>query len=876
MPPQRPKKKVRREAEAGPSSLRKTASVAKTRKPIALKDIKWKSIDVPSLSLASGPDQQAGTRDLTGEFDEEDDDWDPFADLDEGADDFMGLQEVTGVGVRIEGDDKRGKTVGFYLLQDDDLPEEQTIEPEIAVKSSLKKRKQDKAAKAEPAKPTAVQQEDDEEEEWIPAATPEPEKQDGMQLSDPEDEGSISSSEEDDAIPQGIFAAFADDAEADQENTIDIAGSSALPSASDNAALSAWPQDILNGLHPMLKRSISRLGFTKPTPIQSASLPFVLPPADLTARPRDVVALAQTGSGKTLAYALPILQKCLAARSTIFADEDGEEERPLQALIVLPTRELAMQVYDVFQKIIAAAVEQDDDDAPTSGKKGKSKAASWVRIAPVMGGMSEERQWRLLRGRKGAEGAGKGAEIIIATVGRLWELCKSDDYLPSRLETAETLVLDEADRLLETGKFQELSSVLELLQSPRRQTMMFSATLDPTLQVNLSKSRSKIAKAMKRSRGDDQMIRLIERVGFTDEEGVKLIDLTRGADLTAASSSTTAGHGNTLLNPNLRQGKIECLEKEKDIYLYYLLLRYPGSTLVFVNSIDSVRRLTPLLTNLKIQCFQLHGQMEQRTRLRSLDAFKKSISNNNNATSVLLTTDVAARGIDIPLVSHVFHFHLPREAAGYIHRSGRTARAGQTGLSLIFLSPNEGSRWNALKKNLQISSSSTGSDDIPILDVNYGLLTKLKSRVALAKELDEVTHRTKKEKRDQDWIKNMAEEAEIGLDDEESDPDADHVKTSGSSKKMNKKVFSQQKAAIASLQSQLDQELNKDLMLRGLRRKYITAGAGLGLGEEAATLQGLIDGSGHETFLGLGKTRAEEELGKTKGGSGFKSKRQKR
>ena len=160
---------------------------------------------------------------------------------------------------------------------------------------------------------------------------------------------------------------------------------------------------------------------------------------------------AQTGSGKTLAYALPILQKVLASRTSIYT----QDERPLQALIVLPTRELALQVNEVFEKLVAASVAKGDEKA------------RWVRIAPVVGGMSEERQWRLLRGRSTASSTGnKDAEVIIATVGRLWELCRSDDYLPSRLASAETLVLDEADRLLETGKFQELASVLDLLQNP--------------------------------------------------------------------------------------------------------------------------------------------------------------------------------------------------------------------------------------------------------------------------------------------------------------------------------------------------------------------------------------------------------------------------
>lgn len=306
--------------------------------------------------------------------------------------------------------------------------------------------------------------------------------------------------------------------------------------------LSSWPSEVLSRLHPILKKALHHSNFTKPTPVQSSSLPFALPasPSDPASGSRDVVALAQTGSGKTLAYALPILQRVLDARSSLF---EGDEERPLQALVVLPTRELAMQVYEVFQKLVLASIASDNDEGP--------KQTPWVRIAPVLGGMSEERQWRLLRGRKGAESqqgdGSKDAEIVIATVGRLWELCKSDDYLPDRLENAQTLVLDEADRLLETGKFQELSSILDLLRSPTRQTLMFSATLDPSLQVNLSKSRSKVNRALKKSKEGDKMIKLIERVGFTDPEGAQVIDLTKQA----------------LVSESLKEGKIECVEKEK-------------------------------------------------------------------------------------------------------------------------------------------------------------------------------------------------------------------------------------------------------------------------------------------------------------------------
>lgn len=275
-----------------------------------------------------------------------------------------------------------------------------------------------------------------------------------------------------------------------------------------------------------------------------------------------------------------------------------------------------------------------------------------------------------------------------------------------------------------------------------------------------------------------------------------------------------------------------------------------------MNSIDSVRRLHPLLTNLGISSYPLHGEMDQRSRLRSLDNFKKAINTQKTAASsrVLLATDVAARGLDIPLVSHVVHFHLPRAADTYIHRSGRTARAGQPGLSLVLLGASEKTRWASLRKSLKREG------DLQDLEVMYGIMTRLKRRLALAKELDELRHRERKERADEDWVRKIAEEADIALDDEDEDPDADHHVSkrnggggSGKSEKANG-------AAIKYLEAELREELKMDLLVRGVKRKFITQGGGLGLGNEEA-LQGLIDGSGHQTFLGMVKSRAEEDLG---------------
>lgn len=294
----------------------------------------------------------------------------------------------------------------------------------------------------------------------------------------------------------------------------------------------------------------------------------------------------------------------------------------------------------------------------------------------------------------------------------------------------------------------------------------------------------------------------------------------------------------------------------QDLYLYYLLLRYPGSTLAFFNSIDSVRRLQPLLSNLQIQAFSLHGEMDQKARLKALDGFKKSLAKTEQTgtATVLLATDVAARGLDIPSVQHVVHFHLPRSTDTYIHRSGRTARAGRSGLSLILLSPNEKTLWASLRKNL-----SREGGDLSDLDVVHSIMGRLKKRISLAQEIDGMRHRERKEVADDNWVKKMADEAEIALDEDDVDPDADHAVGTKTHKKQQSRVA----ANIRALQDELREELRRTLLVRGVKRKFITQGVGLDLGEHANgkdALRGLVDGTGHNTFLGLGRTTASSDL----------------
>jgi len=145
---------------------------------------------------------------------------------------------------------------------------------------------------------------------------------------------------------------------------------------------------------------------------------------------------------------------------------------------------------------------------------------------------------------------------------------------------------------------------------------------------------------------------------------------------------------------NLQEAKITCLKEEKDIYLYYFLHRYPGRTIVFTNSIDCLRRLSSLLTLLEFPAYPLHAKMQQRARLKNLERFR------SKTHSVLIASDVAARGLDIPAVDHVVHYQLPFDSESYVHRSGRTARASAEGLTLLLVGPEDRGSFSRLLRSL--------------------------------------------------------------------------------------------------------------------------------------------------------------------------------
>lgn len=365
-----------------------------------------------------------------------------------------------------------------------------------------------------------------------------------------------------------------------------------------------------------------------------------------------------------------ILNRLLAA------DKVTGEEGGLPALILSPTRELAVQIKD---HLVAVA------------------KFTKIKIVSILGGMSLEKQKRLISGKP---------DIVIGTPGRLWQWISEEDsqgFLNRLYDSCRFLVIDEADRMIEKGHFKELSLIFSRFQRPQivqewdpesfevisgakseqcassdddddgcnngktdnndysqmvalEQTFIFSATIKNLLDENNATDA--------KSSG---LNKLVERVPMNKSESPLLIDLTT----------------KQLVARTLVETRIDCLLEEKDLYLYYLLLRYPGRTLVFVNTIDCIKRLLTILQSLKIPVYGLHAQMQQRQRLKNLDRFKES------GNCVLVASDVAARGLDIPLIDHVVHYQLPKTSELYVHRSGRTARASQDGLSILLCSPEE-------------------------------------------------------------------------------------------------------------------------------------------------------------------------------------------
>jgi ATP-dependent RNA helicase DbpA len=350
-------------------------------------------------------------------------------------------------------------------------------------------------------------------------------------------------------------------------------------------------------LSPPLLQVVQELGFEALTPIQAESIPVLL-------RGADLIGQSQTGSGKTAAFALPILQKIRLA------------ERQLHALVLCPTRELCAQVAAEMRRL--------------------ARRLPGLHVVELAGGQPVQPQVGALE---------RGAHIAVGTPGRVLDLLERQALDTRRLAT---VVLDEADRMLDMGFHEDMERILA--ETPAaRQTVLFSATFPPTIEA--------LSRAFQRA----------------------------PVRVTIAAEAHSA--------PDIRQRLYTCEAEEKPALLLRLLRQYqPASALVFCNFKATVAELARTLRAGGVSCAGLRGDLEQSERDRVMATFR------NRSTRVLVATDVAARGIDIEALDAVFNFELPQKPEIYVHRIGRTGRAGREGVALSLATPREAAKVEELER----------------------------------------------------------------------------------------------------------------------------------------------------------------------------------
>ena len=338
------------------------------------------------------------------------------------------------------------------------------------------------------------------------------------------------------------------------------------------------------GIAPKILETLNKLGYTDPTPIQAKTIPSGI-------EGKDMMGIAQTGTGKTLAFGIPMLQRLAGVRG--------------QGLVVLPTRELAIQVDEVFRKI-----------GPGLG----------IRSAVLIGGTGIGPQISALRNKP---------QIIIATPGRLLDHMEQRHV---RLDEVKILVLDEADRMLDMGFAPQLNKIMNAI--PRdRQTMLFSATMPPEITAIATR-----------------FMKLPLRIEV-------------------APAGTTSAKVTQEIFIVGRHDKERLLEK--------LLTEHRGTTLVFTRTKWGTKKLARAVKTMGHSSVEMHGNRSLGQRREALDGFK------TGRYRVLVATDIAARGIDVVGISLVINYDLPMDAGDYVHRIGRTARAGAGGHAISFATPEE-------------------------------------------------------------------------------------------------------------------------------------------------------------------------------------------
>lgn len=367
------------------------------------------------------------------------------------------------------------------------------------------------------------------------------------------------------------------------------------------------------GLDPALLKTLTRHNYTRPYPIQKQAIPAIL-------KKKDVLGIAQTGSGKTASYVLPLLMN--------FKGKQIIRNRRVNTLVLVPTRELALQVMDVFKEFAIAISEQ-------------------IKILAVYGGVAINPQMKAMQ----------GVNILVATPGRLIELVDSNAV---ELSTIDTLVLDEADKMLNMGFKDQMNRIFSLLPK-KRQNLLFSATL------------SKDLDSINQILLNDPLVINIQ----PKEENLELID----------------------------QVAYAVSEEKKGPLLRYLIKHNKlKQVLVFTSSVAKADSVAFKLCKNGIQATTIHGKKGQNARIENLRKFK------TGKLRVLVATDLISRGIDIEFLPYVINYELPRSPKDYIHRIGRTGRAESPGEAISLISPEEEHHFKIIQKKIK--------KQIPLLDID--------------------------------------------------------------------------------------------------------------------------------------------------------------
>lgn len=671
------------------------------------------------------------------------------------------------------------------------------------------------------------------------------------------------------------------------------------------AAYSAWCSV---KLHKELTDSLTELGFDTPTSIQSSSIPVI------NEGNSDVVGAAETGSGKTLAFSVPIVNSLLVDWVSVTTARIKEGVLCPYAMIIVPTRELAMQISSVIKEV-------------TTAFRGTYR----VEVVTIVGGMSEQKQRRQLDGKT-------PVHIIVATPGRLCELMEDETLSIFRdMAHLRYLVVDEADRIVEEGHFAEVHRIFSRIKdheqlavegeseadggdegkggsgggttdygmdideeligrldheevplsalpempseeaierarreqtdkpydeqgtdeddaegdaegdtkeetaesggivgksySNRRQTLLFSAT---ALRIQgLKQIHNEGRKGGKKTKKKlpplpgltaemseqlpehvHQLMRLVGRrprvdvVDVTGDRGINTVPVKKDKGSVQGKRDGVGGGGrggnnedenenedeesdvaaNAVLARNLPKQlvhlQINTPAEDKDIYAYYYLQANANKrVLIFVNSIKTSRRLDGLLRALNLNCRVIHAQLQQKQRIKALESFQQSPS------GVLVATDVAARGLDIPNVDTVLHYDVARSSQVYIHRSGRTARANRAGTSISLVAPEDHLHHVAIVDILGSASQRRGEQKggatgassklaskadklraklggLQEFSVDSAAMTLLRKRCVLAKKIFLQSFLQGQEQKDSTWLKQTSVAAGIDVDDD--------------------------------------------------------------------------------------------------------------